>query len=226
MKQVHILPYSSVYAENVKTLFADTALLGQPIDSAFPARNFFAAAFTRCYLDYNPMASFVAVDPGDGRFLGYLLGCTDSSVHRRQFLWRALPSLFGSFWSQGIIFQKGSTSFLARGLRSFLCREFEPKYPQKLLQQYPAHLHISICPMGRRFGVGRALVEHFLAYLQDNEVGGVHINTYADTAGLDSTAVLFFRRCGFEHWSAKPVRFFDAYGRSRMSLVTMVKALR
>ncbi len=58
-------------------------------------------------------------------------------------------------------------------------------------KEYPAELHINLKKGFRGGGIGRKLIEHFLSYLKDNDIRGVHLTTMSENAKS------FFERMGF-----------------------------
>ncbi|MEQ8825920.1 MAG: GNAT family N-acetyltransferase [Filomicrobium sp.] len=58
--------------------------------------------------------------------------------------------------------------------------------------QYPAHLHVNVCPTARDQGLGSRLVDRFVGDLSAAGVKGVHLVT-----GLHSRNVAFYQRNGF-----------------------------
>jgi len=58
---------------------------------------------------------------------------------------------------------------------------------------YPAHLHIDLLPAAQGQGMGRALMQTFLAKLRDLEVPAVHLQVGKKNPG----AIQFYQRTGF-----------------------------
>ena len=70
---------------------------------------------------------------------------------------------------------------------------------EDLFERYPAHLHVNCHPDFRGQGIGRRLVEAFLAQLRDMAVAGVHVVTAAGARNAR-----FYRRAGFQDAASRP----------------------
>lgn len=70
---------------------------------------------------------------------------------------------------------------------------------EDLFNSYPAHLHVNCHPARRGRGVGRRLVEAFIADLKREAVQGVHLVTAPGARN-----VRFYKRCGFNISIARP----------------------
>jgi GNAT superfamily N-acetyltransferase len=64
--------------------------------------------------------------------------------------------------------------------------------------RYPAHLHINCHPDHQGKGVGRRLIESYVALLAQEKVPGVHILTSVDAANIN-----FYRALAFSHTIVK-----------------------
>ena len=63
------------------------------------------------------------------------------------------------------------------------------------LDLYPAHLHIGILPTHQRIGIGRELIESFVAALRSRNVLGVHVGV----SSAHPAALGFFAGMSFRH---------------------------
>lgn len=61
------------------------------------------------------------------------------------------------------------------------------------LGEYPAHLHIDLLPPAQRRGLGRKLIECFLAALRERGVPAVHLGVSERNGG----AIAFYEKLGF-----------------------------
>ncbi len=71
---------------------------------------------------------------------------------------------------------------------------------------YPAHLHIDLLPVAQGKGLGRKLIEHFLAVLRTRDVPAVHLGVSERNVG----AIAFYEKVGFHLLGAYPG--WRAYG--------------
>jgi len=66
-------------------------------------------------------------------------------------------------------------------------------------RRFPAHLHINLAPAYRSRGIGRALIDAFVALATAAGVAGVHVVT-----GKGMRNNRFYERCGFEPIGSAP----------------------
>lgn len=64
---------------------------------------------------------------------------------------------------------------------------------QDLFMDFPAHLHINFHPDARGKGLGTLLIRHYIAYLKEHHVRGVHLVTSPDALNVS-----FYERLGFD----------------------------
>lgn len=69
--------------------------------------------------------------------------------------------------------------------------------PQRLLKEYPSHLHIDLLPGGQGGGNGRRMMERLLAALREAGSPGVHLGV----GGRNTRAIGFYRHLGFQELS-------------------------
>jgi GNAT superfamily N-acetyltransferase len=88
--------------------------------------------------------------------------------------------------------------------------------------RWPAHLHIDLLPVGRGRGVGRRLMEAWLARARAHGACGVHLGTFAE----NTAARRFFTACGFApHGAPLVVPGFRTRAGARMHVQWMVRAV-
>lgn len=68
-----------------------------------------------------------------------------------------------------------------------------PATPASIVERYPAHLHIDLLPRVQGRGLGRALMERFLAACRAAGATAVHLGCAPD----NTAAIAFYRRLGF-----------------------------
>ncbi|KAL5353964.1 hypothetical protein ACLOAV_000049 [Pseudogymnoascus australis] len=66
----------------------------------------------------------------------------------------------------------------------------------KLVEEYPAHLHIDILPAFQSKGLGAKMIERLEEELRGKRVRGVHLVMAAGNEGAER----FYKRQGFERW--------------------------
>jgi ribosomal protein S18 acetylase RimI-like enzyme len=65
--------------------------------------------------------------------------------------------------------------------------------PARVVDRYPAHLHIDLLERVRGRGIGRALVQRTITALRERVIPGVHLDVAAD----NKDAIAFYERLGF-----------------------------
>lgn len=162
---------------------------GRPI--AATRRQFFARIWIEPYQRLLPHWTYAAVD-GD-EVVGYLTGCPDSAIFYRQRTWRCSIPLLIQIGLGRYRNSSDARNFARRTLRmeKSVAPRFSPGVTQQLDRAYPAHLHINVDERHRQRGIGRRLVESYLADLRFQSVAGVHLFCGADPLG-------FYHSLGFE----------------------------
>lgn len=140
------------------------------------------------YLTYEPDLALV-IDNGE-RVVGYVIGVADTA---------RLVEWWKTSW--------------APGFASRHPRPDDPKVPDggipeaqlhalamhpecmllPEIDEYPAHLHIDLLPEAQGRGLGRQLVEGFLAQLKERGVSRLHLGVDTNNVG----ALAFYNRLGF-----------------------------
>lgn len=139
------------------------------------------------------------VDDGNGRVVGYIIGTPDTSTFVEEWRQRYLPYLSEHgiakptpeediSWTTNM---PNALHFLANSPEQLLHESFPG-----LLGRYPGHLHIDILPDYQRFGMGRRLMEMFLARMREEGARGVHLGMNAANEGAER----FYVRMGFSRF--------------------------
>jgi len=128
------------------------------------------------------------LDDGSGA-CGYVLGVSDTAAYEDWLEAHWFPLLRQRYQLP----QDGGVELDAA---SRLIRRFHGPVQREaasLLAEYPAHLHIDLLPRAQGQGLGRQLMETFLAALRVRGVAGVHLGLGA----ANLRALGFYRRLGF-----------------------------
>lgn len=210
-----IRPYAARDRASIQRICCDTAALGQPVERFFPDRDVVAALVTRYYTDEEPASSWVA--ECDGRVIGYLTGCLDTRRYRRSMA-RLMPRALLGAVARGLLCSAATWRLAWAGLRTWRRGGFRRVLP---LERYPAHLHVNLADGFRGHGVGRRLLERFLAQAQEAGSRGVHAVVRTDNL----PACRLFETMGFVAWSRHPIVIFDGMRFQATATVIYVKSL-
>jgi ribosomal protein S18 acetylase RimI-like enzyme len=193
MGEFQIRAYEPRDRDAVRRICFETGYMGDPIDWLWRDRESFADLITRYYTDREPESLIVA--EREGLVVGYLTGCVDSE-RTRGFAAREVRRLV----RRGALLRPGVAGLFWRSIFDLLR---DRQAPDELLgdPRWPAHLHINLLPEARRRGIGRRLMDRWLARLRASASPGVHLGTFAENA----KARPFFEACGFRR-HGEPMR--------------------
>lgn len=121
------------------------------------------------YQNLYPEEFFVVME--EGKILGYLSGCSDST--------RALD----------VVSVPGYSVF------------------QDLFSSFPAHLHINFHPDARGLGLGSILVNHYIKYLNQRHIIGVHLVTSPSAQNVNFYLRLGFSKTQTRDFNGMPLHF-------------------
>jgi ribosomal protein S18 acetylase RimI-like enzyme len=198
----------------VRAITFATGYMGEPAGWLWSDGESFADVFVKYYTDEEPHSLLVAERAGS--VVGYLSGCADSS-RKAGFSARQIRRLV----RRGAWLRPGMAAFWWRAALD-LVRDRRIRDDVLRDPRYPSHLHLNLLPAGRGLGLGRRLLDGWLARLRQHGSPGVHLSTFAENTG----ALRFFRACGFERHGA-PVRApgFRTRDGARMHVQWMVRSL-
>ena len=167
---------------------------GQPI--ARERWGFFGRLWVSPYEKILPDWTYVA--EAEGVIVGYLTGCPDSRgfarSKSRHFVLPFLVDIFRGRY-QG---SRDAHRFVRQifGIEKRPEGAFSPEFHRMIQRSYPAHLHINVESTWRGLGVGRRMVERFVADLRGAGVAGAHLYCGSDP-------LRFYLRLGFKELGRK-----------------------
>ncbi len=183
---ISIRQFTKSDRRDVRRISCDTAFLGADNKLFFDDDEILADVLTLYYTDYEPQSCFVAVEKA--QVIGYIIGAKDTNQMDVIFNKKILPKLIVKAFVRGIFFRVKNLKFLLHIAISFLKSEFAmPDFSK----QYPATLHINIDGNFRGKRIGEKLIEHYLDYLKEEKVAGIHFGTMSEGAKK------FFLKTGF-----------------------------
>ncbi|WP_225849061.1 GNAT family N-acetyltransferase [Streptomyces sp. HPF1205] len=160
------------------------------------------AIFAAPYAVLEPELTFV-VDDGHGQAVGYSLGTGDTAGFARRFREEWLPRV-ADRWPA----PEGEPAGPAEVMAGLLHAPERMVVPA--LAGYPAHLHIDLLPDFQGAGLGRALMETFLAALAARGVPAVHLGMVT----VNTRARAFYDRLGFHEIAVPDAGVLTYLGRA------------
>ena len=123
------------------------------------------------YATLSPETAFVAED-ADG-VAGYIVGAADTRAFAARLERDWWPALRGQYTDPSSLRPE---TWNADQTRAWLIHHPYPT-PDRVLRGHPSHLHINLLPRLQGQGMGRALMDTFLAKLRSLGSPGVHLGT-------------------------------------------------
>lgn len=193
--------YQALDRESVLRIAGDTAFFGEPAERFLEDRRIFLDAFYSYYVDQEPEHAWVATYQDE--VVGFLTGCTNTRRQQRWFSKQAVPKVINN-----LIRGRYKTGPLTwRCLRGFLFSHLRQEETSADLNLYPAHLHINIDQQHRGLGLGRMLIQAYLAQLANLQVPGVHLQTTSENTG----ACILYKRIGFSLLSSHSTQMWRGF---------------
>jgi ribosomal protein S18 acetylase RimI-like enzyme len=174
--RVNVRNYRSEDRNIVREISVESSILNKYRDVIF-SDDIIADLLTSYFIDHEPASCFVVEN--DDVVIGYVLGAKNVRRMRRVIRKKVLPSLGKQTILSGQLFQRQNIMFLKSMVLSFFKKEF--KVPD-FSYDYPATLHINIKSQFRGQNIGSMLINHFLQYLQENGINGIHFGVLSDNA--------------------------------------------
>lgn len=182
-----VRPYRPSDLEDVYDVCVRTGDVGEDATASFARPRIIPDIFAAPYVEREPELAFV-IDDG-GRAVGYVLGTADTEAFVSWYRDVWVPRVSPTYpMAPDPPYQTRDDGFL------HLLRWPERMLMGDVLEAYPAHLHIDILPAWQARGLGRALMESFLAAAHRVGAPGVHV-------GVDRSntrAFGFYQAMGFQ----------------------------
>jgi ribosomal protein S18 acetylase RimI-like enzyme len=176
--------------EGISEVLFRTGFMGEDLTPTgrFNDKKLFAMVNIEGYVRYEAENGFVAQDRDTGRILGYIIGTANTYRYEKKIAlriyWRIFLRLFlVTWWRYPESFRTVIYWFYT----------YETKSIEHLYNEYPAHLHINILPGYQHMGIGKNLLDMFMANMTSKGVSGVHLGT----SNYNFKALPFYRKNGF-----------------------------
>jgi ribosomal protein S18 acetylase RimI-like enzyme len=184
--------------QQVLEISADTAFFGEPVEAFLDDRRLYIDAFGRYYTDHEAQYAWVAQSRVG--VVGFLFGCADTDVQAK--MWRAYIIRVVLFKALSGRYKLGrKTASFAWGMLMGFIRGEQASID---LLEFPAHLQINIGNGYRGEGLGRQLIEAYLAQLKGMNIRGVHL----ETTSHNEAACHLYEKIGFQMLDERPNRFW------------------
>ena len=194
-ESVSVRRFAPADEPRIRDICFATALYGQPMQSVIADRAWMTDALLGYHFAVEPESLWVA--DADGVVVGYLAGCTDARRQGQWFRQRLFWPLVGrAVRSREIVnVRSWKLGWAAIGPALGIHRR-----ARRIAAEYPALLHINLDAAWQGRGVGKRLLDAFLAALREQRIPGVQIVT-GTVAGR-----AFFAKHGFALVAARPIR--------------------
>ncbi len=209
-----IRKYTAADRDAVRALCVNTALGGSPLSLWFDDCKLAADILISPYIDFEPASCFVA--ESGGSVIGYVAGCVDSGARWRKTLLYIVPPLLLKAAVRRVLFRKKTLLLCQNIIKSFFGGEF---FTPDFAGAYPSCLHVNVDGRFRSAGVGAALLDRYIAYLEEKGVPGVMLETRS------AKAAEFFKKSGFSVLYSRGITYLDYTGLKGVRLYIMGRKL-
>jgi ribosomal protein S18 acetylase RimI-like enzyme len=196
--RLSIRPYRPADRQAVHDLGADTAFFGEAVEAQLEDRRLFCDLFLAYYTDLEPEHAWVA--SLDDEVAGFLLGCLDGRRQRRGLLRHIVPRVVNRLLRGGYRLGWRTWRYAASLVGAWARGEVLGSFAAS----YPAHLHLNVAAYYRGRGLGRRLLEAYLAQMRALAVPGVHLHT----TSRNVAACRLYERLGFRQLEERPTRLW------------------
>jgi len=136
-------------------------------------------------MEFEPQSVFILED--DQGPCGYIMGVLDSQTYYQWMHSEWLPKIRVNYKKPT---GNPDTWDETEKITDLL---FHP-VSQRLLPDYPAHLHIDLLSRAQGKGQGKLMMDRFIDYLRNNKIPGLHL----DLSSRNDRAFNFYRKYGME----------------------------
>ena len=185
MSDFSIRSYKSADTSAVYEICLKTGNSGQDATHLFSDPLVLGHIYVGPYMEFEPQSVFILED--DQGPCGYIMGVLDSQTYYQWMHSEWLPKI-------RVDYKKPTgdpdTWNKTEKITNLL---FHP-VSQRLLPDYPAHLHIDLLSRAQGKGQGKLLMDRFIDYLKYNKIPGLHL----ELSSNNDRAFNFYRKYGIE----------------------------
>ena len=185
MPDFSIRSYKSADTSAVYEICLKTGNSGQDATHLFSDPLVLGHIYVGPYMEFEPQSVFILED--DQGPCGYIMGVLDSQTYYQWMHSEWLPKIRVNYKKPtGNLDTWDETEKITDLL-------FHP-VSQRLLPDYPAHLHIDLLLRAQGKGQGKLMMDRFIDYLRYNKIPGLHL----DLSSSNNRAFNFYRKYGME----------------------------
>ena len=185
MPDFSIRSYKSADTSAVYEICLKTGNSGQDATHLFSDPLVLGHIYVGPYMEFEPQSVFILED--DQGPCGYIMGVLDSQTYYQWMHSEWLPKMRVNYKKPtGNLDTWDETEKITDLL-------FHP-VSQRLLPDYPAHLHIDLLSRAQGKGQGKLMMDRFIDYLKYNKIPGLHL----ELSSNNDRAFNFYRKYGME----------------------------
>ena len=185
MPDFSIRSYKSADTSAVYEICLKTGNSGQDATHLFSDPLVLGHIYVGPYMEFEPQSVFILED--DQGPCGYIMGVLDSQTYYQWMHSEWLPKIRVNYKKPT---GNPNTWDETEKITDLL---FHP-VAQRLLTDYPAHLHIDLLSRAQGKGQGKLLMDRFIDYLKYNKIPGLHL----ELSSNNDRAFNFYRKYGIE----------------------------
>ena len=185
MSDFSIRSYKSADTSAVYEICLKTGNSGQDATHLFSDPLVLGHIYVGPYMEFEPQSVFILED--DQGPCGYIMGVLDSQTYYQWMHSEWLPKIRVNYKKPT---GNPDTWDETAKITDLL---FHP-VSQRLLPDYPAHLHIDLLLRAQGKGQGKLMMDRFIDYLRYNKIPGLHL----DLSSSNDRAFNFYRKYGME----------------------------
>jgi len=185
MSDFSIRSYKSADTSAAYEICLKTGNSGQDATHLFSDPLVLGHIYVGPYMEFEPQSVFILED--DQGPCGYIMGVLDSQTYYQWMHSEWLPKIRVNYKKPtGNLDTWDETEKITDLL-------FHP-VSQRLLPDYPAHLHIDLLSRAQGKGQGKLMMDRFIDYLRYNKISGVHL----ELSSKNDRAFNFYRKYGMQ----------------------------
>ena len=185
MADFSIRSYKSADTSAVYEICLKTGNSGQDATHLFSDPLVLGHIYVGPYMEFEPQSVFILED--DQGPCGYIMGVLDSQTYYQWMHSEWLPKIRVDYKKPT---GNPDTWDETEKITNLL---FHP-VSQRLLPDFPAHLHIDLLSQAQGKGQGKLMMDRFIDYLRYNKIPGVHL----ELSSKNDRAFNFYRKYGMQ----------------------------